>query len=136
MTALPAPAGQPSSIAWFERLGLVVLALVLLQNVLAALRRFAQDPGAAYAEIGLSALFLTILLLLILDVSRRRSRKARWALLVTALLTAAATLASATFRWDAEFFSILPGASAALWTIAVALTFTPSARRWLAERKA
>ena len=122
---------RPATIAWFERAALAAVITGTL-NVLAAseigpLMNAAGDGNAAVVLFG----SLIVLLALIYRVSRRRSRAAKWILMIFTLILFLGNAPFLLTRMDSV--AMLVGlAAGAVQLGALALLFTPSARAWLA----
>ena len=125
-------ATRPNSIIWFERLyiGSLMIAAAVMAMGWDAVRTDAIPPGVLIAGVSLG---LLLPLLLILLVSRKRSRVAKW--LLVALF--AIGLASIAMTWDRGRnwrLDIIGTVTTAMQLLAVALLFTGPARAWLAGK--
>jgi hypothetical protein len=122
---------RPESIANFERLFLGSMALTLIYTI--GTWNDTPIPFATWIAVVAVIIVLGLNLLLILLVSRRRSRIAKWVLTVFYLLSAP----TAVWAWISEPGTGWPLMDAVLLAMqgwGLALTFTPSARAWLKEK--
>ena len=119
---------RPESIAWFERLYLGSLAVSV-----AIMAMGWDSTGKIPLVYLLPALFLGLLLpiILILLVSRRRSRVAKWVLILLFALGLASNLAGYNPNGDTRL-NVAALIITAMQMLALALLFTAPARAWLA----
>ena len=120
---------RPQPILWFERAYLLNVALGAA-SVLAYwgdLRRVAQAGLLAATAV----LFLVLLAILTLLVSRRRSRVARWIIVILTLAGVAISIPALPMSMRAGPRGWLGVAQLLLQIAAVACLFTPAARLWL-----
>lgn len=123
---------RPESIANFERLFLGSMALTMIYTV--ATWNDTPIPFATWIAVVAVILSLGLNLLLILLVSRRRSRIAKWILVVFYVLSAPMIV----WAWITDPGAGWPLMDAVLLVMQVgglALLFTPSARAWLKEKE-
>lgn len=122
---------RPESIANFERLLLGSVALTLIYTI--GTWNDVPIPFATWIAVVATVIVLGLNLLLVLLVSRRRSRIAKWILVILFILAVPMTI----WSWIEDPQLGWPLMDAVLLVMqgwGLALLFTPSARAWLKER--
>lgn len=123
---------RPSSIVWFEAFFLASLPIAAL-NMVAGWDRMAAFLSPALAWLVFAGSLL-LAVLLVLSVSRKASRLAKW--LLAGLLAYGATVMLAAYMGLVEMVG-LTWSEVVVWAVqgmATCLLFTPSARDWMKRR--
>jgi hypothetical protein len=120
---------RPGTILWFERISLAAVIAGMVNGLTAGLvMNEADNLGAAVVSLG----SLIVTSALIFRVSRRRSRAAKWILIIFTLMLVVGNAPVLLTRADSG--AILVGlAIDAIQLGALTLLFTHSARVWLAR---
>lgn len=128
MTLLHATHRRPPAIIWFERLGIVGIALDFIQLVLLFPRRVAVD-GVPLA-LAFTALIPLLSLTLLLLASRGRNSAARWMLAVLVGVAIITAFRAGTSAWWSDAPVLLGVLVLLLEAAAVAFSFAPATRGW------
>jgi hypothetical protein len=132
---------RPQAIRNFERLSLLavaIAAIVLLLNwnlFVAAVRMRVLGTGIEAGLIVLSLLYLGLLVLLILLISRRASLVAKWILVLIIALELVYTVPAIPGMLRAGPIGWAETVQLLIQLAAIVLLFTPAARTWFREAR-
>jgi hypothetical protein len=122
--------GRPNEIAWFERLGFGAVAIGVIESTLTLDR----SPDGSHTNLDISVYVLfTLMAALIWLVARKRSRPAKWILVVLVGLTTLFWLLALPTMMERIAFAVLLLSSLQFiaQAAAVFLLFTRPARIWM-----
>jgi hypothetical protein len=122
---------RPTTIVIFERLISAMLGLGLISTWF---YRDALMPGGSIVPLAVAAVMFTLIILLTLLVSRRRSKVAMWISIVLFVLGLPALVTTMELTRRGAVTALTAGSDVLqnlLELIAYGLLFTPSARRWM-----
>ena len=128
---------RPKSIALFEGLSLVAVALAALAAFLTfggSVQGASARASAGSLEIASTIIGIVLSLVLVLLTSRRRSNVAKWVLVLLVAVSVVMTVPQLGAVLSSGLIGIVHIASIVLQAVAVFFLFTPEARAWLAGR--